>query len=34
VKLVNAIHDAGVEFALNLRVPAPIVDEAFASLGK
>ncbi len=34
VKLVNAIHDAGVELALNYRVPAPIVDEAFASLGQ
>ena len=34
VKLVNAIHDAGVELALNIRVPAPIVDEAFASLGQ
>ena len=32
VKLVNAIHDAGAELALNYRVPAPIVDEAFASL--
>src|SRR5512136_1901813 len=32
VDLVNAIHDAGVELALNYRVPAPIVDEAFASL--
>jgi hypothetical protein len=32
VKLVNAIHNAGVELALNFRVPAPIVDEAFASL--
>jgi len=32
VKLVNAIRDAGVELALNFRVPAPIVDEAFASL--
>jgi hypothetical protein len=32
IKLVNAIHDAGVELALNIRVPAPIVDEAFASL--
>ncbi len=32
VKLVNAIHDAGVELAMNLRIPAPIVDEAFASL--
>jgi len=33
VNLVNAIHDAGVELALNLRVPAPVVDEAFATLG-
>jgi hypothetical protein len=32
VDLVNAIHDAGVELAFNFRVPAPIVDEAFASL--
>src|SRR5512139_3271398 len=32
INLVNAIHDAGVELALNFRVPAPIVDEAFASL--
>ena len=32
VQLVNALHDAGVELALNFRVPAPIVDEAFASL--
>jgi hypothetical protein len=32
VKLVNAIQSAGVEMALNFRVPAPIVDEAFASL--
>jgi hypothetical protein len=34
VDLVNAIHAAGVELALNYRVPAPIVDEAFASLGQ
>ena len=34
VALVNAIADAGVEQALNFRVPAPIVDEAFASLAK
>ena len=33
IDLVNAVHDAGVELAMNLRVPAPIVDEAFASLG-
>ena len=34
INLVNAIHDAGVELAMNYRVPAPIVDEAFASLGQ
>ncbi len=32
VDLVNALYNAGVEVALNFRVPAPIVDEAFASL--
>jgi hypothetical protein len=32
VNLVNALHDAGVELALNFRVPAPIIDEAFAAL--
>lgn len=32
VALVNAIAAQGVEVALNYRVPAPIVDEAFASL--
>jgi hypothetical protein len=32
VDLVNALQNAGVEMALNFRVPAPIVDEAFASL--
>jgi hypothetical protein len=31
--LVNALWEAGVEAAFNFRVPAPIVDEAFASLG-
>jgi len=30
--LVNAIAAKGVSVALNFRVPAPIVDEAFASL--
>jgi hypothetical protein len=30
--LVNALWQAGVETALNFRVPAPIVDEAFARL--
>lgn len=32
VNLVNALYDAGVEVAIHTRVPAPIVDEAFASL--
>jgi hypothetical protein len=32
IELVNALYDAGVETAFNYRVPAPIVDEAFASL--
>lgn len=32
VALVNAIDAQGVEIALNFRVPAPIVDEAYASL--
>ena len=32
--LVNAVYQAGVDVALNLRVPALVVDEAFASLGK
>jgi hypothetical protein len=30
--LVNALYEAGVEAALNFRVPALVVDEAFASL--
>ena len=32
VNLVNALQSAGVEMAFNFRVPAPIVDEAFALL--
>ena len=32
VGLVNALYDAGVELASHFRVPAPVVDEAFASL--
>ena len=32
VDLVNALDAQGVEVALNFRVPAPIVDEAFASI--
>jgi hypothetical protein len=31
--LVNALYQNGVEVALNFRVPAMVVDEAFASLG-
>lgn len=31
IELVNALDGAGVETALSFRVPAPIVDEAFAS---
>jgi Family of unknown function (DUF6325) len=31
--LVNALYEAGVEAAFNYRVPALVVDEAFASLG-
>jgi hypothetical protein len=30
--LVNALDQAGVELAMNFRVPAPVVDDAFASL--
>jgi len=32
--LVNAMYQAGVDVALNFRVPAMIVDEAFASLSE
>jgi hypothetical protein len=32
VDLANAVTAEGGEMALNFRVPAPIVDEAFASL--
>jgi len=32
IDLVNALNDAGVEAAFNFRVPAPIVEEAFAAL--
>ncbi len=31
--LVNALYQSGVDVALNFRVPAIIIDEAFASLG-
>lgn len=30
--LVNALYQSGVDVALNFRVPAMVVDEAFASL--
>ena len=33
VALVNAVWQAGVDVALNFRVPALVVDEAFASIG-
>ena len=32
VALVNAMYNAGVEQAMNFRVPAIVADEAFASL--
>jgi hypothetical protein len=32
VDLVNTLDAAGVEVALNVRIPAPIVDEAMAAL--
>jgi hypothetical protein len=32
IALANAIYQAGVDVALNFRVPALVVDEAFASL--
>jgi len=32
VDLVNVLDAAGVEVAMNVRIPAPIVDEAFAAL--
>jgi hypothetical protein len=32
VGLVNAFFNAGAELALHTRIPAPIVDEAFAGL--
>jgi hypothetical protein len=34
VALVNALDQAGVDVALNFRVPAPIVDEALASISE
>jgi hypothetical protein len=34
VDLINAIVDSGVEVALNFRVPAVVINEAFASIGQ
>ena len=34
VPLVNAISEAGAEVGMHTRIPAPIVDEAFAALGQ
>jgi len=31
--LVNALWESGVDVAMNFRVPALVVDEAFASVG-
>lgn len=33
VDLVNALDQNGVELAASIRIPAPVVDEAFASVG-
>ena len=33
VELVNALDRNGVELATSIRIPAPVVDEAFASVG-
>jgi hypothetical protein len=32
VDLVNAVYNAGAELAFQFRVPAVVVDEAYASL--
>ncbi len=32
VKLVNALDEKGVYLAFNYRVPAPVIDEAYAAL--
>lgn len=34
VGLLNYMAEAGSEIAMHWRIPAPVVDEAFASLGK
>lgn len=33
VTLINTIEEAGVELALNVRIPAPVIDEALEALG-
>ena len=32
IDLVNTLAEKGVEVAMNVRIPAPVIDEAFASL--
>jgi hypothetical protein len=32
VGLVNALADAGVELAMQIRIPAPVIDDALAAL--
>jgi hypothetical protein len=34
LKFINSLEPAGVELAMATRIPAPIVDEAFAALGQ
>ena len=34
LKFINSLEPAGVEIAMHTRIPAPIVDEAFAALGQ
>jgi len=34
LKFINSLEPAGVELAMHWRIPAPIVDDAFASLGQ
>lgn len=33
IALVNALHQSGMDLALNFRVPESVVDDAFGSLG-
>lgn len=34
LKFINSLEPAGVELAMHWRIPAPIVDDAMASLGQ